>query len=96
MHSSERQRNDPAVLFFAARAVATEDRQSREASELFERAVAGMHVGNRVVLSAAASPFPWVREVTQGISKSFKYSDLGTSWEYKERNAFFGAVDSKQ
>jgi hypothetical protein len=53
-------------------------------------------VGNRVVLSAAASPFPWVREVTQGISKSFKYSDLGTSWEYKERNAFFGAVTSKQ
>jgi hypothetical protein len=36
-------------------------------------------VGNRVVLSAAASPFPWVREVTQGISRSFKYSDHGTS-----------------
>jgi hypothetical protein len=51
---------------------------------------------NRIVLSGAAKPFPWVNEVTQGFSKSFKYSDLGRSWEYKERNAFFGMVSSKQ
>jgi len=34
---------DPAVLFFAARAWRAQDKQSREASELLERAVAGMH-----------------------------------------------------
>ena len=30
----------------------------------------------------------------QGVSKHFKYADLGTSWEYKERNAFFGTVSA--
>lgn len=48
-------------------------------------------IGNRIVLSNTA-PFPFVHDVTQGISKTFKYSDFGTSWEYKERNAFFGSV----
>jgi hypothetical protein len=35
--------DDPAVLFFAARAWGAKDKQSREASELLERAVAGLH-----------------------------------------------------
>jgi hypothetical protein len=50
-------------------------------------------IGNRIVLTNTA-PFPWVHDVTQGISRHFKYADLGTSWEYKERNAFFGTVDA--
>jgi hypothetical protein len=28
-----------------------------------------------------AVPFPWVKGVSQGISKSFKYNDLGAKWE---------------
>ena len=35
--------DDPAVLYLAARATAESEKASREASELFERAVAGMH-----------------------------------------------------
>jgi hypothetical protein len=50
-------------------------------------------MNNRIVLTNTA-PFPWVHDITQGISRQFKYADLGTSWEYKERNAFFGAVDA--
>jgi hypothetical protein len=30
--------------------------------------------------------------MTQGFSHSFKYSDDGVSWEYKQRNAFFAEV----
>jgi hypothetical protein len=48
---------------------------------------------NRIVLTNSA-PFPWVHDITQGISRHFKYADLGTSWEYKERNAFFGTVSA--
>jgi hypothetical protein len=50
-------------------------------------------ISNRIVLTNSA-PFPWVHDVTQGISRHFKYADLGTSWDYKERNAFFGSVDA--
>jgi len=46
---------------------------------------------NHIALTNTA-PFPWVHDITQGISRHFKYADLGTSWEYKERNAFFGTV----
>jgi hypothetical protein len=35
--------DDPLMLYLAARALMLQDRESREASELFERAVAGMH-----------------------------------------------------
>lgn len=52
-------------------------------------------LGNRIVLTNSA-PFRWVHDITQGISKTFKYADFGRSWEYKERNAFFGAVSFKQ
>ena len=46
---------------------------------------------HRIELTNSA-PFPWVRSLTQGLSKSFHYADLGTSWDYKDRNAFFGVI----
>ena len=45
--------------------------------------------GNRIGLTNVA-PFPWISQVTQGHSVSFRYDDLGVKWEYKNRNAFFG------
>ncbi len=47
--------------------------------------------GNRIELTNSA-PFPWVRTITQGISKKFHYDDLGAKWDYEGRNAFFGVV----
>ncbi len=47
--------------------------------------------GNRITVTNAG-PYPWVKNMTQGYSKSFHYSDLGVQWDYKERNAFFGRV----
>lgn len=44
---------------------------------------------NRIALTNVA-PFPWIQNVTQGVSRSFKYSDFGVVWEYGGRNAFFG------
>ena len=49
---------------------------------------------NRIVLTNSA-PVPWVHTLTQGFSKKFHYADLGTSWDYADRNAFFGIVDAK-
>lgn len=43
----------------------------------------------RIALTNVA-PFPWIQDVTQGVSRSFKYSDFGVTWEYGGRNAFFG------
>ncbi len=45
--------------------------------------------GNRITLTNVA-PFPWIHGVTQGHSHSFHYDDLGVSWDYENRNAFFG------
>jgi len=50
-------------------------------------------IGNRIVLTNSA-PFPWVHDVTQGVSKTFTYADLGRSWQYKGRNAFFGTISA--
>jgi hypothetical protein len=50
--------------------------------------------GNRIALTNVA-PFPWIKEVTQGHSKFFHYSDLGVAWDYKDRNAFFGKVTAR-
>lgn len=41
------------------------------------------------------APFPWIRDVTQGVSKVFKYADFGVSWEYSGRNAFFGSFETR-
>jgi hypothetical protein len=46
---------------------------------------------HRIELTNSA-PFPWVHSLTQGFSKNFHYADLGTSWDYKDRNAFFGVI----
>ena len=51
-------------------------------------------LGDRIELSNSA-PFPFVSAITQGISKTFHYDDLGTKWDYKGRNAFFGTVEAK-
>lgn len=50
--------------------------------------------GKRIALTNVA-PFPWISNVTQGYSKLFKYSDYGVSWEYKDRNAFFGTFATR-
>jgi hypothetical protein len=50
--------------------------------------------GKRIGLTNVA-PFPWITNVTQGYSKVFRYADLGLSWEYKDRNAFFGTFATK-
>ena len=50
--------------------------------------------GKRISLTNVA-PFPWITNVTQGYSKVFRYADLGMSWEYKDRNAFFGTFATK-
>jgi hypothetical protein len=50
--------------------------------------------GKRIALTNVA-PFPWISNVTQGYSKLFTYSDYGVSWEYKNRNAFFGTFATK-
>ncbi len=48
----------------------------------------------RITLTNSA-PFPWVDQLTQGVSHGFKYDDYGTKWEYKDRNAFFGSFRTK-
>jgi hypothetical protein len=55
---------------------------------------AGPGPSHRITLSNTA-PFPWVSDITQGISKSFTYDDLGQKWSYESRNAFFGKVAAK-
>jgi hypothetical protein len=50
--------------------------------------------GNRIGLTNVA-PFPWINQVTQGHSVSFRYDDLGVKWEYKNRNAFFGEAHAQ-
>lgn len=49
---------------------------------------------SRISLTNSA-PFPWITDLTQGFSHSFKYDDYGTKWEYKDRNAFFGVFNTK-
>ena len=61
---------DPAVLFFAARAAVSNDKQSREASEMFERAVAGMH--------ETVYPRGLARFVASGLRDDFDRRDEGT------------------
>lgn len=56
--------------------------------------VARAGTSNRIELTNSA-PFPWIHTITQGISKTFHYDDLGTKWDYQERNAFFGKVAAK-
>ena len=41
------------------------------------------------------APFPFIHHVTQGYSKSFHYQDLGASWDYEKRNAFFGTFTAR-
>jgi hypothetical protein len=48
----------------------------------------------RITLTNVA-PFPFIHNVTQGYSKSFHYHDLGASWDYEERNAFFGSFTAR-
>jgi hypothetical protein len=62
--------DDPAVLFFAARAIAEHEQRSRDASELFERAVAGMH----------DTPYPRAiaRLVAAGLRTDYERRDEGT------------------
>jgi hypothetical protein len=62
--------DDPAVLFFAAWATADENEQSREASELFERAVAGMH--------DTAYARGLARFVASGLRNDYERRDEGT------------------
>jgi hypothetical protein len=49
---------------------------------------------NRIILSNS-SPFPWVKNISQGLGHKFHYDDLGAKWDYTERNAFFGDVAAK-
>ena len=62
--------DDPMMLYFAARAVVLQDPESREASELFERAVAGMH----------DTPYPRAvaRFVAGGLRADYDRRDEGT------------------
>lgn len=62
--------DDPAVLFFAARAIAAQDTRSRVASELFERAVAGMR--------DTAYPRAIARLVAAGLRSDYERRDEGT------------------
>jgi hypothetical protein len=62
--------DDPAVLFFAARSAAANDKQSREASELFERALTGMH--------DTAYPRGLARFVASGLRDDYERRDEGT------------------
>jgi hypothetical protein len=62
--------DDPAVLYFAARAWAATEKQSREASELFERAVAGMH--------DTAYPRGVARFVASGLRRDYDQRNEGT------------------
>ncbi len=48
----------------------------------------------RITLTNVA-PFPFIHNVTQGYSKSFHYHDLGASWDYEKRNAFFGSFTAR-
>ncbi len=54
----------------------------------------GKAYGDRVELSNTA-PWPWVSHITQGISHKFHYDDFGITWDYSDRNAFFGVVSAK-
>lgn len=49
---------------------------------------------HRVMLTNTA-PFPWISDISQGISKGFHYADAKMTWDYKERNAFFGTISAK-
>ncbi|HYL06661.1 MAG TPA: hypothetical protein VE075_11510, partial [Thermoanaerobaculia bacterium] len=49
---------------------------------------------HRVMLTNTA-PFPWIGDISQGISKGFHYADSKVTWDYKERNAFFGTIAAK-
>jgi hypothetical protein len=49
---------------------------------------------NRIMLTNSA-PFPWVKNISQGIGHTFHYDDLGSKWDYTERNAFFGDVAAR-
>ena len=62
--------DDPAVLYFAARATAANEKSSREASDLFERAVAGMH----------DTPYPRgaARFVASGLRRDYEQREEGT------------------
>lgn len=62
--------------------------KGRTVSFEIEKVVRG---GSRIIIENAA-PAPWIGPMTQGFSHSFKYSDEGVSWEYKQRNAFFAEV----
>jgi hypothetical protein len=62
--------DDPTVLYFAARAWAAKDNQSREASELLERAVAGMH--------DTAYPRGVARFVASGLRQDYEQRQEGT------------------
>jgi hypothetical protein len=62
--------DDPAVLYFAAQAWVAKDQQSREASELFERAVAGMH--------DTAYPRGVARFVASGLRADYDQREEGT------------------
>jgi hypothetical protein len=62
--------DDPVVLYFAARTLAANEKQSREASELFERAVAGMH--------DAAYPRGVARFVASGLRRDYDQREEGT------------------
>jgi len=50
--------------------------------------------GKRISLTNVP-PFPFIHHVTAGYSKSFHYADLGVSWDYHQRNAFFGTFAIK-
>ncbi len=51
-------------------------------------------VAKRIKLDGVV-PFPWVTDVTQGKSNAFHYADGETQWDYKDRNAYFGAFSTR-
>lgn len=78
----------------------TIDGGKKLAFETHDIAVGSTKVGrpngkeNRVMLTNTA-PFPWIADISQGISKGFHYADAKVTWDYKERNAFFGTIAAK-
>lgn len=55
----------------------------------------GAKVTPRYITMNGVVPFPWMGDVTQGKSKSFRYVDGKIKWDYKDRNAYFADFSTK-
>lgn len=55
----------------------------------------GAKITPKYITMDGVVPFPWMGQVTQAKSKSFRYVDGKIKWDYKDRNSFFGEFKTK-